>query len=209
MMRRSISLLVLTALSAGFYACSSVPTTNTSTIRGTLAGDSYPSAPTAVVAVDETQHATTAQLSPTGAFELSLVKGHQTGAANFDMGAVHYVTNASTAGFRMTNSTVPAPDGECENGVDSVTGAACVDGDENATCEYGEEADDEDDGNDGECENGVDANTGAVCVDDDAVEAADGTVDAASPMAVPERSIPNEIGGCNDGEDGDDETNDD
>lgn len=51
-------------------------------------------------------------------------------------------------------------DGECEDGVDAVTGEPCTDEDEEG--EEGEEGD-----GDGECVDGVDAVTGEPCVDED------------------------------------------
>ncbi len=150
------------------------------------------------------------------------------GAARVNVGLVRHFDAMPTGGFvTLSRSAGPSPaaagaDGECENGVDATTGAACVD-DGEMSCEEtdGEHADgevgecvngfikgsgapcqDDDatteaadgaDGADGECENGVEASSGAACVDDDA--------DPTQPMAVAEHNVPDYVGGCDEGGD--------
>jgi len=138
------------------------------------------------------------------------------GAALVNLGAVRHLAAAPTVGFHMQALSESAPadsasaqgGGECEDGVDVATGAACIDDEGQMSCEEHDD-DDDVDGNfegDGECENGVDATTGGACTD-----AADGDGEAEDtdevspegPMAVAEHNAPNDVGGCDD-EDEDD-----
>jgi hypothetical protein len=134
-----------------------------------------------------------------------------TGGAVIALGAIRHLAAAQADGFMVksapsASSVQPkteAADGECENGKDSKTGAACVDEPESAVCEQGADS-----GADGECENGKDSKTGAACVDapdaDDALDA-----DPTKPMAVAEHNAPDAVDGCNEASDGDGETADD
>lgn len=134
------------------------------------------------------------------------------GGARVALGSVHHFDKAPPAGFTPikppTTTTAPksvngqgAP-GECVDGKIMGTGAPCVDDDEKTSCEGGSAVDDH---ADGECENGKDAKTGLACVDDDGPG---DVADAAQPMAIPDKNPPNDVSGCEDGED-DGEENDD
>jgi len=140
------------------------------------------------------------------------------GASIVTLGLVRHFDRAPAAGFvqspaKSTSTVKPATSheqgdgeiGECVDGKVKGTGAACVDDDEKGTCENGSEASD----GDGECENGKDAKTGLPCTDNDQTGEGEKDADAAQPMAVPDQNPPDDVGGCNDGGDGDGETNDD
>jgi hypothetical protein len=146
------------------------------------------------------------------------------GGAAVALGSVRHYDSAPAGGFMSVGtskqllSSEPAPaegdgDGECEDGVDAATGAVCVDDDAEAVCEAGDgdgEVDDDAEGaeseasdaaeteEDGECEDGIDAATGAACVDDDA--------DPTGAMAVPEHNAPDDVAGCD--EEGEEEDDD-
>jgi hypothetical protein len=151
------------------------------------------------------------------------------GAGTVLLGTIRHLASAPAGGFVMTSSAGDAGDGdgECETGVDQETGAPCVDdgaqayckgddkqddGGADGECENGKDAttgapcqdendEQDDDGADGECENGKDATTGAPCQDE---EGAFGAPDPSGPMAVPEHNMPDQIDGCDGGEDGED-----
>ena len=197
-------------------ACSSSKTPSETTMRGSLALTSFPSAPTAVEAKDEQGAVVRAAVDPSGSFALALPAGHTYTAsvilaagsepmvyprksgrldpafkvsskgAVVALGSVRHVPAAPAGGFKIKSA---GADGE-------------VDDDNVVECESG---DHHDDGADGECENGKDAKTGAPCTDDDAAE---GSADPAKPMAVAEHNAPDDVGGCEDGE-ADGETADD
>jgi hypothetical protein len=148
------------------------------------------------------------------------------GAAIVNLGAVRHIDAAPSGGFVVRSLVAPPSppassgaddksDGECENGVDAVSGNACVDDLGSMTCENGPG----DDGADGECENGVDAQTGKACSDPvESTDAADGEcengvdkstgapcvdpeeADPNEPMAIAEHNVPDDVGGCNDSE---------
>ena len=127
------------------------------------------------------------------------------GAAAVALGAVHHLGSAPAGGFSIKSSTKPASangqqgdgqPGECVDGVVMGTNTPCVDDDHKATCEQESETSD----GDGECKDGKDAKTGQPCTDTDKV----GDEEDADPkqaMAVPEVNPPNDVGGCNDGGD--------
>jgi hypothetical protein len=248
LMMRSSGLFFF-VIAVGCGTSTQTPVT-TSKVTGSLTAASFPAAPTAVEAIDETGAKLQAPTDAQGNFQLVLAKGHtyrfavvlgsgsepvvfpraskrldttvriSSGAATIALGAIRHLNAAPVSGFTVkTASTGTKPqtenagegnDGECVNGVIEGTGAACVDDDGKASCDSGN-----DNGADGECENGKDAKTGAPCTDaeqgagdgetDDDATAADPT----KPMAVPDHNAPDNVAGCNEGGDGDGETNDD
>lgn len=126
------------------------------------------------------------------------------GAAVVSLGNVRHFDKAPVTGFTVMSSAAPAPSGaqqgggapgECVDGTIMGTGAACVDDEGQTQCEGGNAG--ADDHADGECVNGKDAKTGAACTDGDQQGE---TADAAQPMAIPEKNPPNDVSGCNDGE---------
>jgi hypothetical protein len=215
--------------------CSQSASKTTSTLSGTAALSTFPAAPVAATAIDETGRAVAAPVGPDGHFTFTLTKGHlytlslastdaevpvvlprasgalrlsfrlSTGGARLDLGSVRYFASAPQGGFHI--STAPAtagsgPDEECVDGLLAGTSTPCVDDDGKVTCDDGAEVDD----GDGECENGKDARTGAPCTDPPESGA---VADPSSAIAVPDRTVPDDVSGCSedDGEDG--ETNDD
>lgn len=136
------------------------------------------------------------------------------GAALVNLGTVRHLAAAPAVGFHMQALSQSAPaegagpqgGGECEDGVDIATGAACIDDEGQLSCEEHDD-DDDVDGNyegDGECENGVDATTGGACTvlpeGDEAADDAD-EVSPDGPMAVAEHNVPDDVGGCDDDDD--------
>jgi hypothetical protein len=88
----------------------------------------------------------------------------------------------ATTGKACSDPAEPSDgDGECEDGTDSVTGLACTDPPDGS------------DG-DGECENGTDSTTGQPCVDPE-----EDSVDPNGPMAIAEHNVPDQVGGCDEG----------
>ena len=239
-MRRQSFVTLLCVLAVA--GCSqSTASKTTSTLNGTAALSTFPSSPVSAVATDEAGRAVAAPVGADGHFALTLTKGHNyvvsfagaggdipvvwprtsgklhrsfhlsTGGARLDVGSVRYFASAPESGFHVSAGPSPTtstggPDEECVDGVLAGTTTPCVDDDGKVTCDDGEEVDE---GNDGECENGIDARTGAACTDPP--ESTD-EADPLAAMAVPDRSVPNDVSGCKeDGEDGesDGESNDD
>lgn len=133
-----------------------------------------------------------------------------TAAATIALGAVRHFDAAPAGGFTVKSaSTATKPetenesegdDGECVDGKDATSGAACVDDEVTATCDAGE------------AEDGPDEGDG----DGDGETNDDGDADPTKPMAVPEHNAPDDVAGCSEGAggegpggDGDGETNDD
>jgi hypothetical protein len=151
------------------------------------------------------------------------------GAALVNLGVVRHLDAAPQGGFSVKSlstgggATSSDGDGECENGVDATTGAACIDDQGDVSCQA-DDANEQDNHADGECENGVDSTTGAACTDPpEADDQADGECENGAdvktgaactdpeeaspyaPMAVAEHNVPEEVGGCDDsGEESDD-----
>jgi hypothetical protein len=208
----------------------------TSTLDGTAALATFPASPVSAVATDETGRAVAAPVGADGHFSLTLTKGHHyavsfagaggdipvvwprasgklnasfrlsTGGARLDIGSVRYFASAPEGGFHVSAgapaTSTSGPDEECVDGVIAGTTTPCVDDDGKTTCDDGQEVDD-----DGECENGVDARTGAACTDP---PESTGVADPTTAMAIPDRSVPDDVSGCSEEEDDDDgETNDD
>jgi hypothetical protein len=148
------------------------------------------------------------------------------GAALVSLGSVRYFAAVPTGGFFLSSAHVNLAStsagevldqadgevGECVNGVILGTGAVCVDDDGSVACE-GDPSD-----GDGECDDGKDISTGLAC--NDPVEASDGDgecedgidsgtglacsdpedgVDPTQPMAVAEHNVPDQVGGCDEG----------
>lgn len=142
------------------------------------------------------------------------------GAATVALGAIRHFNAAPTDGFTVKSSSSGATKpqttsgdgnvGECVDGFVKGTGAACADDDNKASCENGEG--ENDNGADGECENGKDAKTGAACTDEqggaEANDDAASDADPTKPMAVADHNAPDNVGGCNEGGDGDGENED-
>jgi hypothetical protein len=204
-------------------ACGQKTGTSTSNVDGQLQSGTFPSAPTAVDAVDETGAHTRTPVAADGSFHLSLTKGHtyrlaivmaagseplvfprsaskldttvriSSGAARVALGAVHHVASAPATGFQLRSAGAPSTGAPCDG--------ECVDDQSGATCDDGNQG--QDNQADGECVDGKDAKTGAACTDE--ADSADPT----QPMAIPEHDAPDDVGGCNDGADDEGETNDD
>lgn len=132
------------------------------------------------------------------------------GAALVSLGNVRHFDKAPVTGFTVMSATAPAPvsggaqqsggnPGECVDGAIMGTGVPCVDDEGKTQCEGGDGA--ADDHADGECVNGKDATTGAACTDGDQEGEA---ADPAQPMAIPDNNPPNDVSGCDDGEEADD-----
>lgn len=131
-----------------------------------------------------------------GTIETSFdVRGHQ---AAFDMGAVRFVGDPATHTYKTLAAPGGTGDGECEDGVDTTTGAVCVDDNENAgSCEASDGGVD--------CQDGIDTATGLACdggpaANQDNGTEADGedpTDDAPSEGAVADKNLPSAIG-CGD-----------
>lgn len=140
----------------------------TSTVSGALSVASFPAAPTAIHAVDETGASAEARVDSAGRFQLALAKGHtyrftvalasssepivfprasnrldmtvriSAGSATIDLGSIRHFDAAPASGFKVKSSSATTSSNE-----------------------------NEDDEADGECVDGKDAKSGAVCVDDD------------------------------------------
>ena len=137
------------------------------------------------------------------------------GAAVIALGNVRHFDQAPAGGFAV-QSTMPVAatttakstggggePGECVDGAIMGSGVPCVVDNEKTSCEGGAQG--ADDQADGECVNGKDAKTGAACTDGDSEGE---PADPAQAMAVPDRNPPNDVGGCDDGSDDGEESDD-
>lgn len=168
---------------------------------------------------------------PRGGGRLDTTFHVRSGAGTAWIGAVHHVVVEAQTAFIAPGGdavaissirsavvgTAPVPSsqtadgapGECVDGIVRGSGQPCADDDAKVSCEDGEGEDEdegegaedgEDDGQDGECENGVDAVTGLPCNDAEETDAP-----ATGPMSVAEHNVPDELGGCDDGDEGEHE----
>jgi hypothetical protein len=124
------------------------------------------------------------------------------GSAVVTLGTVRHFDKAPATGFTIKSAPVASgtqqaagEPGECVDGTIMGSGAPCVDDEEKTQCEGGSAG--ADDQADGECENGKDAKTGAACSDTDQEGEA---ADPAQAMAIPDKNPPNDVSGCEDGE---------
>jgi hypothetical protein len=235
-MRDSFTSVVFVLAVVG-SGCGQSPSKTTSTISGTAALGTFPSAPLSALATDEGGRAVSAPIASDGRFSLTLAKGHtyrmsfaaandvpivlprstgklkiafhlSTGGAHADLGSVRYFANAPAGGFHISttpatppSSSAPGSDTECVDGVVAGTALPCVDDDGKVECDDGSEVDD----GDGECIDGKDAKTGVACTDPP--ESGD-ELDPTSAMAIPEKNVPEDVGGCAEGEDGESDDDD-
>ena len=190
-------------------ACSSTKSKPSSTVEGRLDAATFAlGAPTAVDAVDETGARTHVVVAPDGAFKLVIAKGHVYRLAALTPAGEVSLVFPRTDGrldrtFRVSSGAALVGLGTVRHFDHAQQSFAVVD-DGKTSCEDGEQGAD-DHGGDGECENGKDAKTGQPCADGDQVGE---VADPAQPMAVPDKNPPNDVSGCQDGED-DGESNDD
>ena len=202
-------------LSLGF-GCAKKTVSTTSVITGSAALASFPTRPSAVEAIDEAGHTTRVDVAADGRFTLTLSKGHkyriaivtgptgtplifprpggsldlsfkvQSGGAHVNLGAVRFLPVAPSTGFKIL--TTPAA--TCSGG-----DGECAQEGNNVSCDEGEGG-----GGDGECVDGKDLETGKACTDGDT---ASDEADPTKPLAVADHNAPQEISGCDDGEEND------
>ena len=203
--QRIASLAVLFALAS---ACGKKAAAPETTLSGTAALTSYPSAPSAVLATDESGRSIRTSLGAAGAFSLTLPAGHKykisvatakgnvplvfprTGGAldgafsvkskgaNVALGSVRYLARAPVTGFTMATSPAGASGANCEN---------CADDHQDVSCEDGSQGHDD--------------------AESSAAEAVD-QADANQEMSVADHNAPDGVNGCDDNESNDDSNND-
>jgi hypothetical protein len=127
------------------------------------------------------------------------------GGATFDLGKVRFIGDPLAAQYTFFSASTNASDGECEDGIDAVTGAVCVDNEE----ADGEACDGEENDDGVDCVDGIDSATGAECdggpsANQDDGEADDDVIPAVA--AVADHNLPASFQDCGDG---DGEENDD
>lgn len=214
-------------VSAMAVACASSHTPSDTSAKGTVALSSFKGgAPTAIVAKDGHGTERSVKLDANGAFAIALPKGDRYALsvevdgrrvpvvmvrrsgkldATFkvssrggivDLGSVKFLVAGPKPTFVTSTAATSSSSSSCDpNGTGNYE---CVDDSEQSQCEGGGGSENGDHGADGECENGVDKSTHAPCTDpagDDAEQA-----DANAEMAVPDRSAPSDVSGCDDGE---------
>lgn len=213
-------LILVLGAALSTVSCSGTRAAGPTTVGGAVARATYASPPRAVVATSGRGAEIRAALSPDGVFSLRLPKGHryalavETSAGRVPIamprrsGRLDRTFVVSSDGvavalgairYRAAGTAIPfAAAGTCDpNGSGEY---ACVQDDEQSTCEDGQQGANDQTGNDGECVNGVDTTTHAACTDPAADDAEQ--LDAKVEMAVPERSAPADASGCGgDGED--------
>lgn len=202
------SAIVVTAVLA-LAACSTSETKSapsSSSIEGQVVASSFKAVPIGLVAIDEAGTRTSIALGAEGAFKSELAKAHTYRLAVLLPGAEEPVVFPRTTGGRL-DLTFKISSGGAKLALGAVRhfDAAPAAGFPvtRAATECNEH---EGDDGDGECVDGKDAKTGAPCKDDDDAEAGH---DATKPMAVPEKSPPNDVSGCAEESDGDGEEDDD
>ncbi|MDB4994754.1 MAG: hypothetical protein JWM74_2186 [Myxococcaceae bacterium] len=194
------SLLVLVAALASLAAAcgKTAPADTTSSVTGALDVGSFSSKPTFVEAIDEKGVKTQASVDASGKFTLSLPKGH-----------TYHLAVALAAGSepvvfprasKRLDTTMHVSTGAATVALGSIrhlaSAPAEIEGNDDAqTCENGNDQQ----GDNQTEDNGADGET-----NDDGPET---DADPSQPMAVPEHNAPDDVGGCNEENDG--ETNDD
>jgi hypothetical protein len=201
----SLALGVLTV------ACTN-PNARESTLSGTAALSTFPSAPSSVTARDETGRMTHAAVNAQGLFALPLVKGHtyrvsfdssgagvpvvfprtsgrldatfvlKTGGAALRLGQVRHFPGAPAGGFHVL--VVQIPTSTPPPGT-ATTGdcSDCVNDDQNVTCAGSG--------------SGSDTQAAASPAANDTAEQADGT----GELAVGDQNVPEEVDGCDNSDD--------
>lgn len=191
-------------------ACSSSGSTakQTSTITGSVASATFASgAPSAVDAIDETGVRTHVVLGADGAFSMKLAKAHVYRVVAITPAGEEPIVFPRAGGrldttFRLSSGAAVVGLGSVRHFDAAPTAFSAVD-DGQTQCESGSAGGNDQGG--GDCEDGKDAKTGGPCTD----EGQGGNdADPAKPMAVPEKNPPNDVGGCEDGQN-DGEQNDD
>ncbi len=183
-------------------ASSSAPSKPTSTIQGSVASATFASgAASNIDAVDETGARTRVAVGADGAFTLRVAKSHVYRLVAVTPAGEEPLVFPRSGGrldttFRISSGGAVVALGSVRH-FDAAPQAFSVVDDGQTQCEGG--ASGADDHGDGECENRKDAITGQACADDG--QGPD-IVDRAKPMAVPEKNPPNDVAGCDDGQDG-------
>jgi hypothetical protein len=172
-----------------------------STVRGTLALSTFSATPTGIQAIDENGAKITGKLAADGSFSLVLPKDHTYRLVVTTASASEPIVFPRTTGkldttFRMSGGGAAVALGSVRH-YDSAPAGGFMSVGTSKQLRSSEPAPAEGDG-DGECEDGVDAATGAACVDDDA--------DPTGAMAVPEHNAPDDVAGCD--EEGEEEDDD-
>jgi hypothetical protein len=197
-MRTAICLATCAAL--GVACSNSSPPKQTSTIQGTVASATFASgAPSAVEAVDETGARTHVAVGTDGIFALVLRKGHVYRVVAVTPGGEEPLVFPRAGGrldttFRLSSGAAVVGLGTVRH-FDGAPQAFSVVDDGTTQCEGGNAGANDQGG--GDCENGKDAKTGQPCADDGQ---GGNDADPAKAMAIPERNPPNDIGGCEDGQ---------
>ena len=226
---RSLLLIPVALFAVACAAKSSVPQ---STVTGTAALSSFPSAPSSVTATDEGGHAVHAAVGADGGFSLDLPKGHtyqlavatekgdvslvfprtngkldksfvvKSDGASVRLGAVRYLAKAPTTGFHVTSSAGSTSPPSGQTGADQ--GGNCVDcvNDDQNTICEGGG---ESGGTAAEAQGAESASNAAPSSTGNTSEA--DNADQADPnqeMAVGDQNAPDQVDGCGgDGPDGD------
>ena len=202
--------LLVAVLGLAAVACSSSKTTPhpNSTVEGSVAMSTFAlGAPSAVDAVDETGARSHGALGANGAFKLTMTKGHVYRLVAVTPKGEEPLVFPRNGGrldttFRISSGAALVTLGTVRHFDKAPATGFTASDDGKTACESGDQG--ADDHGDGECENGKDAKTGQPCADDGEGAAAD----PAQPMAVAEKSPPNDVSGCEDGTN-DGEENDD
>jgi hypothetical protein len=196
MSMRKLSLLAVFAIAA--CAAKSNPAPE-SVMSGSAALSTFPAAPTSVRLVDETGRASTAPIASDGSFSMTLPRGHTYKvsfvAANDvpivfprQTGALDTTFSIKSNGARIALGAVRYLAAAPATGFTVSAGASHgddeVEDDDKATCDDGSES------------------SGAKTTEADTP---DNRADGSKPMAVAEHDAPNEVDGCDKGDDGENE----
>jgi hypothetical protein len=203
-MRTRFTFLVSVGIGSLALACTQ-PTARESTIRGTAALTTFPSAPSAISAHDESGHVVRAPVDPNGQFALPIAKGHtyrvalegaggsvpivfpraqglldatfvlKTNAAALRLGQVRHFAGAPSGGFHVLAAHAPGSAPAPTGGGDCVD---CVNDDPQVSCE-----DSESPGSSG-------------LPSSDSAEQAD----ASGDLAVGDQNVPEVVDGCDQGD---------
>ncbi len=207
-MRNAVSLAVCAVLAVACSSSGSATKQTSSTITGTVASATFASgAPSAVDAIDETGARTHVVLGADGAFSLSLAKAHVYRIVAITPAGEEPLVFPRAGGrldttFRLSSGAALVGLGSVRH-FDAAPKALSAVDDGQTQCEGGSAGENDQGG--GDCQDGKDGKTGGPCID----EGQGGSdADPAMPMAVPEKNPPNDVGGCEDGQN-DGEQNDD
>ncbi len=211
----SVGILAMACGCAGKGAAAAGP----STVSGTAALSTFPTAPTSITARDESGRLTVAKLATDGSFSMVLDKGHtyklqadltgrsvplvfprqsgkldlsfslKTDGASLRLGHVHYLSRGPATGFQVSMNAGQSGSQSGDQCTD------CVDDNQQVSCGGGDGADGTESSGGSEANGGSESSTGAESNGGGTSDSAE-QADANAEMAVGDQNAPEQVDGC-------------